>query len=256
MRPALVAASALCLASSLALAAPPRTPRRSLRDHRAAMAKLHAPMKGEAAPLDELGRPKLVLRSLNTEARGELGAASDQGGFSAEALEIAAVVLADPRSGLRHPVEPLLLDLVYRAARHFRAPEVRVVSGYRKPRGHNTSNHGRGRAIDLILPGVSDKELVAWAKTQGGVGVGLYPVSSFVHLDVRPRSYFWTDASGPGQRSREVPVRGPAAAKADEEGARRGAPRVAPFRLPVRVRDVDAHAEELPEGPEDDGDGP
>lgn len=220
------------------------------------MAKLHDAVKGEKAPLDAAGRPKLVLRSLNTDARAELAADGDLGGFSVEALEAASLVLADPRSGLRHPVEPTLLDLVYRAARHFEASEVRVVSGYRAPSGKGTSNHGRGRAMDLILPGVSDKKLADWAKSQGGTGVGIYPTSSFVHVDVRPQSYFWVDASGPGQRNREVPVRGPAAARADAEKARRGEAKIAPFRLPVLVRDVDAHAAELPDGPEDDGDGP
>ena len=37
----------------------------------------------------------------------------------------------------------------------------------------------------------------------GFVGVGIYPTSQFVHVDVRPRSYFWIDNSGPGKRNRE-----------------------------------------------------
>ena len=35
-------------------------------------------------------------------------------------------------------------------------------------------------------------------------GVGAYPIGSFVHVDeVRERSYFWMDKSGPGHKSRE-----------------------------------------------------
>jgi hypothetical protein len=129
---------------------------------------------------------------------------SPRGGFDEGSLALAQRAFASREDGAEHPVHPRLLDLVYRAVRHFRVPYVTVVSGYRS--GNPRSRHGQGRAIDLALPGVADRRLAAFLRPQGFVGVGIYPTSGFVHLDVRARSYFWSDVSGPGQRNRERPI--------------------------------------------------
>lgn len=174
----------------------------------------------------------LVLVSINSAERVELLAPSDLGGFDARSLDLAAHVLRDTPHDLEHPVDPTLLDVVYQAQRHFNAPEVRVISGYRAPSGQRRSNHGKGRAIDVILPGVRDVDLSAWARGLGFLGVGLYPTSGFCHIDVRDRGYAWVDRSGPGQRRREVQMGKREVAKADAEAQhqqRRGVP---PFVLP------------------------
>src|SRR5262249_25624553 len=56
----------------------------------------------------------------------------------------------------------------------------------------------------------------------GFVGVGFYPKSGFVHLDVRDASYFWTDDSAPGAACQLVPVLKARARKADEAARARG----------------------------------
>ena len=117
---------------------------------------------------------------------------------------------------------PGLVDLVYRIQTHFHAPEIRVVSCYRSPKRSGASNHGRGRAIDIIVPGATDEEVARFAREQGFVGVGLYPTSGFVHVDVRSRSYFWVDSSAPGRRNRERGVLGDLAKKSDAAAAARG----------------------------------
>ena len=64
------------------------------------------------------------------------------------------------------------------------------------------SRHSRGKAVDLLLPGVPLLDLARQARTLGRVGVGYYPNSGFVHLDIRERhSVFWIDRSAPGRRS-------------------------------------------------------
>lgn len=222
--------------AGLAWAAPARTAaRRRWRpavshDYRDAVKRWHS-AEGLSPVVDASGRPKLVLEALNTGERAEVSAATDDGGFDAESLERASILLRDQRAGLRHPIEPRALDLVYRAMRHFSAPLVRVVSGYRAPTGLGTSNHGKGRAIDLVLPGVPDAKVSEWARTVGFTGVGVYPNGGFCHLDVRAQSYFWVDSSGPGQRTREAPVHRALAAQADARARARG---VAPpaFLLP------------------------
>ncbi|GEM_PF-836886 len=163
--------------------------------------------------------PPLVLRPVRGGSH-TLAPAGPEGGFEEAALALAAAALAHPDDGAEHPIEPRLVELVYDAVRHFRAPWVHVISGYRP--GSATSRHAHGRAIDFVLPGVSDRRLAAWARRQGFVGVGIYPVSGFVHLDVRERSYFWTDSSGPSEANRERPVLRREWARADRDARRRG----------------------------------
>jgi uncharacterized protein YcbK (DUF882 family) len=187
--------------------------------------------------VDEHGRPLLVLHSLNTADRVTLAAAGPNGGFGASDLDRAAFVLREPATGNAHPVEPRLLDLVYRVQTHFAASEVRFLSGYRTPTRGNGSNHGKGRAMDFIVPGARDADVAAFARELGFVGVGIYPTSGFVHLDVRDRSYFWSDSSGPGRRNRERGILGDVARSSDRNASGRGEQ---PAPLCVMQFDVDA----------------
>jgi uncharacterized protein YcbK (DUF882 family) len=177
----------------------------------------------------------LALVALNTGDRIELPAISEQGGFAASQLDRAAFVLREGHSGNEHPVEPRLLDVIYRIQTHFAAQEVRMVSAYRTPY-HGTSNHGKGRALDIVVPGASDEDVAKFAREMGFVGVGVYPSSGFVHVDVRERSYFWVDASGPGKRNRERGILGDLAQKSDARAVARGDHPPSPF---VVASDVD-----------------
>lgn len=186
----------------------------------------------EAAPLTAEGRPMLVLECVNTKERIELRPERDDGGFSASELETAARFLADRRTGASFPTDPRLLDLAYAIARNFDAPLLRVVSGYRVPRPGSNSNHGHGRAIDIVVPGASDEEVAAFARDLGFVGVGTYPKSGFVHIDTRPKSYFWVDRSAPGRRNRTVGILQNLAAQADQRALARGETPPSPFSAP------------------------
>jgi uncharacterized protein YcbK (DUF882 family) len=188
----------------------------------------HTPTPNKAPPVDASGRPMLALLALNTGDRIELPALSERGGFAASMLDRAAFVMRESHSGNEHPIEPRLLDVVYALQTHFAAHEVRMVSGYRTPH-HGASNHGRGRAIDLVIPGASDEDVAKFARELGFVGVGVYPSSGFVHVDVRDRSYFWVDASGPGRRNRERGILGDMAKKSDQRAAGRGDKPTPPF---------------------------
>jgi uncharacterized protein YcbK (DUF882 family) len=219
----------------------------------------HAPPAGRAAPVDGAGRPLLVLQALNADERVTLTPMSERGGFSAEDLDRAAHVLRDHHTGNEHPIDPRVVDLVYRVASHFSAAEVRIISGYRTPRPGSHSNHGRGRAIDLVIPGAADEEVARFAREQGFVGVGVYPTSGFVHLDVRERSYFWVDYSGPGKKNRTRGILGDLAVKSDTRALARGERAVGPFTI---ATDVDAalaaragaHAPSAPPSEDDDND--
>jgi uncharacterized protein YcbK (DUF882 family) len=77
--------------------------------------------------------------------------------------------------------------------------EIQIVCGYRTPetnaalRKHSPqtgvaehSQHMEGHAIDLRVPGVSTVQLRDAALSLKAGGVGYYPVSQFVHVDVGP----------------------------------------------------------------------
>jgi uncharacterized protein YcbK (DUF882 family) len=178
------------------------------------------PRAERAKPSDE--RAPLVLEMVNTSERIELLPQTDRGGFSREDMDRAAHALREPRSGEQTQMDPRILDLVYRIARHFDAPVVRVISAYRAPSNGKHSNHSRGRAIDLVVPGVSDMDVARFARTLGFVGVGLYTRSGFIHLDSRRRSYFWVDTSAPGRPDRPYHVLPALAGRADAQAVARG----------------------------------
>ncbi len=214
----------------------------------------HKPSPDAAPPVDDRGHPLLVLRALNTGDHAAFAAAGPNGGFSASDLDRAAIVLADPRTGNRHPVEPRLLDLVFRLETHFGAEEIRVISGYRTPVRGGGSNHGKGRAMDFVVPGAADADVAAFARTLGFVGVGIYPVSGFVHVDVRDRSYFWSDASGPGRRNRERGILGDLARSSDRDAVTRGEvpPRPCALQLDVDAALRACAAREITDDDDDD----
>ena len=168
--------------------------------YRAHVEKWHAAPEGAQAPADAAGRPRLVLENINTGERVELDASSDQGGFAPDALARAATLLRDSGKNREQAMDAALLDLLYRLQRHFDAPCVRVISAYR---AGGKSQHARGRAADIVIPGVPDDKLAAVARSLGGTGVGLYPRSGFVHVDVREHAHYWVDSSGPGAPERK-----------------------------------------------------
>jgi len=159
----------------------------------------HAPVETVPVP-DVTGRIPLVLSRVNGGDPVTLVPSRDDGGFSDDDLQRASRAFCPPEAKRVHAIAPRLLDLVYRTMLHFKAPLVHVVSGYRPDRAG--SRHTQGRAIDMVIPGITNEQLAEHVRTLGFVGVGIYPKSGFVHLDVRDRSFFWVDMSLPGERSR------------------------------------------------------
>jgi uncharacterized protein YcbK (DUF882 family) len=193
----------------------------------------HAP-SSKPVQRDEAGRPMLTLTTLNRSESLAVPAASDDGGFGSADLDRVAHLLR-AAGGEEHPIDPRTLSLVYRLETRFAVPEIRVVSGYRVPRAGSRSNHGKGRAVDVVVPGVADEEVARFAREMGFVGVGVYPTSQFVHVDIRPRSYFWVDYSGPRMRNRERGIFGDLATKSDAAAVGRGQVPVEPFSVVMNV---------------------
>jgi uncharacterized protein YcbK (DUF882 family) len=107
------------------------------------------------------------------------------------------------KTNRRHAINPRLTRLIYETGRAYPGRRIEVISGYRHPKvaRNPRSPHKKGLACDMRVEGVKNSELRDFFRTRfSKVGVGFYPNSSFVHLDVRKSaSAFWIDWSGPGE---------------------------------------------------------
>ncbi len=118
------------------------------------------------------------------------------GHYQPAALRRINWLLRDFRTDEVHPIDPRLLDVLAALRQRLRARgPFQVVSAYRSPATNAmlaslseavapNSLHMAGRAIDIRLPGRP-----IWAVRQAAMalragGVGYYPRSNFVHVDV------------------------------------------------------------------------
>ncbi|PIE05694.1 MAG: hypothetical protein CSA75_03440 [Sorangium cellulosum] len=114
-------------------------------------------------------------------------------------------LLFDRRTNHTHSTDTRLLRRIAEVSDHFGGRRLIVVSGYREKSSNpytSRSKHALGRAIDFRVEGVPNKVLCDYLHGLSNVGVGYYPNSSFVHLDVRRVTTHWTDVSGPGEPPR------------------------------------------------------
>jgi uncharacterized protein YcbK (DUF882 family) len=111
-------------------------------------------------------------------------------------------LLRDFRTSEIRPIDVRLLDLLHRVRTRLGTNEpFHIISGYRSPTtnaklANNSSGvarrslHVEGQAIDVRVPGRSLRDLHGAAVAQKAGGVGIYPRSDFVHLDVG-RVRYW-----------------------------------------------------------------
>ena len=111
---------------------------------------------------------------------------------------------AGPGEWLPHVklVDPRLIWALAQVAQAFPRRTLYIMSGYRQ-NGH-TGFHGKGKAIDLFVYGVSNEQLFGLCRSLHDGGCGYYPNNKFVHIDVRPYGtdrVLWVDDSRPGTPS-------------------------------------------------------
>jgi len=138
-----------------------------------------------------LARPRDVERPLMPEIRAYRQKPLDRG----------------PRAKRRRPdhltehvmrVNADLLPRLQKIAQRFPGKTIEIVSGHR-PDARDTSRHHHGRALDIRVDGVSREALRDFLRGIDETGVGYYPNSYFVHMDVRDKRGYWIDRSGPGE---------------------------------------------------------
>ena len=125
-----------------------------------------------------------------------------EGRYIAPALKDIDFVLRDFRTGDVASVDLRLLDLLHLLRNRMESSEpFHVISGYRSPKTNATlaqqsggvakkSLHMKGMAADVRLPGRALSDLKHAAVSLKLGGVGYYPKSDFIHMDVG-RVRYW-----------------------------------------------------------------
>lgn len=143
---------------------------------------------------------RLRLHHLHT---GEsIDVAYKQGGqYSSMGVAMLNHFLRDHRTNDTASYDPREFDLLHALLTKLHRPgaTIDIVCGYRTPQSNNFlrtrsadtgvaehSQHMLSKAIDIRIPGVSTRALRDAALSLGLGGVGFYPKSGFVHVDVGP----------------------------------------------------------------------
>jgi uncharacterized protein YcbK (DUF882 family) len=148
-----------------------------------------------AGPASAAPARELSFENLHTGERLRV-AYWEKGAYLPDALGAVNRILRDFRTGDVHPIAPALLDLLVglKAQLGTRAA-YQVISGYRSPKTNamlmhdgggvaGKSLHMQGMAIDIRLADIALPALRDGALRLGQGGVGYYPRSDFVHVDV------------------------------------------------------------------------
>jgi len=120
----------------------------------------------------------------------------EDGVYVPDAVQALNKVLRDFRTGDVHFMDPGLYDILDSISTKVdnNAP-YQIISGYRSPKTNaalharsegvaSHSLHMEGKAMDIRLNGVALDHLHKAALSLGKGGVGYYPTSNFVHVDV------------------------------------------------------------------------
>lgn len=141
------------------------------------------------------GERRLSFHNLHTDERLNVTYWKD-GDYNRASLEKIYNILRDHRTGDVYPIRTSLLDLVHDLQVKLRNHDtVEIISGYRSPKTNanlckasdgvaHKSLHMQGKAMDLRLNGSSLRQVQTAALFMQRGGVGYYPDSGFVHVDV------------------------------------------------------------------------
>ena len=120
----------------------------------------------------------------------------EKGRYVPDALAAAQYALRDWRNGEEHFMDPKLFDVLHGISQKLETRQpFQIISGYRSPKSNAAmhahsagvaehSQHMQGKASDIRVEGVDLNNLHKAALSLQAGGVGLYPVSNFVHVDV------------------------------------------------------------------------
>ncbi len=157
-----------------------------------------APRRGTETSTPVTRPREYRLRLYHTHTGERIDIVYRRGGkYLPDALAQLDHFLRDHRTGEVHHYSPGVFDLLVDLTAQVGHPgaEYQIICGYRTPwsnnylRSHSTgvaehSLHMQAEAIDVRLPGTTTEELRKAALSLHRGGVGYYPRSEFVHVDV------------------------------------------------------------------------
>jgi uncharacterized protein YcbK (DUF882 family) len=143
------------------------------------------------------------IYSVNYREEIKVNIYDENGDMSPEAMAQLDHLFRCRRSGEERAVDPRLYEILSIIYDEFGQQRIELVSGFRN-QPNQGSRHYHASAMDIKVPGVAMKELYEFATglDTGGMGIGKYPTSGFIHVDWRApgeKSYRWTDYSGPDE---------------------------------------------------------
>jgi len=155
------------------------------------------------AVFDEISLKEKSLALFNPRTKESFeGIYYCNGDYVAGALKIINHILRDIRTGDVKVIDRSLLDLISMISIKLNPKEpFHVISGYRSAMTNNllrkrgkgaakNSYHLKGQAVDIRLPGYKTSVLRRAAYELKSGGVGYYPISRFVHIDIGPVRYW------------------------------------------------------------------
>jgi uncharacterized protein YcbK (DUF882 family) len=125
-----------------------------------------------------------------------------EGEYITEALYDINFIMRDHRTNAMIPIDPRLLDLLHDIFVELDTKQpFHIISGYRTVKTNNllrkysygvakNSLHISGKAVDIRVPQKRLSEVRQVAMVQKSGGVGYYPQSNFVHIDVGTIRYW------------------------------------------------------------------
>lgn len=149
------------------------------------------------APTGGPAQRTLTLDNINTGERLTV-TYMENGRYLPDALAALNHLMRDRRTDAVAAIDPALFDLLCDIRMRLEtAQPLQLISGYRAPETNarmrqrdravaRKSYHTRGMAADIAVPGCSVATLRQVAVAMGRGGVGDYPRSGFVHVDVGP----------------------------------------------------------------------
>ncbi|HVT10557.1 MAG TPA: DUF882 domain-containing protein [Polyangia bacterium] len=157
-----------------------------------------------------------TVESVNTGETMDVAVDLATGELDADTYRRLRHVMRCQRTGAETPIDPRLLDLLVRIAQRTHQ-KIQLVSGFRAPMFSlaTLSYHTRGMAADIRIPGMTPLMVRDLAESMGVGGIGYYPVSGFVHVDVRDDHVRWIDYGG-NRQDREGAEHGPDHAESAE----------------------------------------
>ncbi|MBM3306510.1 MAG: DUF882 domain-containing protein [Candidatus Aminicenantes bacterium] len=141
--------------------------------------------------------PDRALAFFNTHTRESLSIEYCRAGcLVPDSLDKINHILRDHRTGEAKDIDVRLIDLLHTLSEKTCAGRAfHVISGYRSPETNSglrangsgvaaRSLHLVGKAVDVRVPGLALRDLYKAAVALKSGGVGIYPASDFVHVDI------------------------------------------------------------------------